>query len=327
MATAKSAAVSSTEPLSDIWGLDRATLQQAFRLMQTARRLDDREVMLKRQNRIYFQISGAGHEAIQTAAGLALRPGHDWFYLYYRDRALALALGVTPEMMLLQSVGAAADPASGGRQMPSHWGSPELHIFTGSSPTGTQFLQAVGCAEAGRYLLPGADEVTLVDHRRGRDERGRVLGSDQCGLSRTAAGGVPGGGQRLRHLRAGGEADAGRQRIASCWPASRACCGWSATATISWRRTGRMREAVEYVAIGHGPALVHAHCIRPYSHSLSRRRALLQDRGRARCRSGARSRAHFPALADRGGPDGRGGLQADLPRSGRGDCRRSPSAC
>src|SRR6516162_8714719 len=123
-------------------GLDRDSLIRAFRLMYMARRIDDREILLKRQNRIFFQISGAGHEAVQVATGMILRPCHDWFYPYYRDRALALALGITAEEMLLGAVGAAEDPASGGRQMPSHWSSPELHIVTGSSPTGTQFVQA-----------------------------------------------------------------------------------------------------------------------------------------------------------------------------------------
>src|SRR5437763_8366420 len=130
--------------------------------MHTARSLDDREISLKRQNRIFFQISGAGHEAVQTAAGMLLKPGHDWIFPYYRDRALALTLGVTAEDMLLQAVGAARDPHSGGRQMPSHWSSPALNIVTSSSPTGTQFLHAVGCAQARQYGIGLPDEVTLV---------------------------------------------------------------------------------------------------------------------------------------------------------------------
>ncbi len=150
----------------------RDDLIRAFRLMYLSRRIDDREIVLKRQNKIYFQISGAGHEAIQTAAGMVTRAGHDWFFPYYRDRALCLALGVTAEDMLLQSVGSEADTASGGRQMPSHWSSPKLHIVSPSSATGTQFTPAVGCANAERYLDANSNAITLVSTGDGATSEG-----------------------------------------------------------------------------------------------------------------------------------------------------------
>jgi Pyruvate/2-oxoglutarate dehydrogenase complex, dehydrogenase (E1) component, eukaryotic type, alpha subunit len=166
-------------------GLSREDLLRAYRNMVTSRRIDDKEIQLKRQSRIFFQISGAGHEAVQTAIALHMRKGSDWLFPYYRDRAICLGLGVTPRDMFLQAFGAADDPASAGRQMPSHWGAAALRIFTTSSPTSTECLPGVGAAEAGRYLLreeasglagaiahAAADEVVVVTIGEGSTSEG-----------------------------------------------------------------------------------------------------------------------------------------------------------
>ncbi len=249
-------------------GLPADDLIRAFRLMHTSRRLDDREVALKRQNRIYFQISGAGHEAVQVAAGMALRSGYDWFYPYYRDRALCLTLGVTPREMLQQAVGAAADPASGGRQMPSHWGNRDLHVVSSSSPTGTQFSQAVGCAEASRYRDARGDEVTLVCSGEGATSEGEFW--EALNLASLAllpvlflvedngyAISVP-----IEAQTPGGSISALTASVPGLF--RQAVDGTDFPA--SYRA---MREAALYCREGRGPALVHARCIRPYSHSLS----------------------------------------------------------
>ena len=158
--------------MAEASGFKPVDLAQIFRIMRTSRRLDDREILLKRQDKIFFQISGAGHEAIGAAAGLVMRPGYDWFFLYYRDRALALSLGITAEEMLLGSVGAASDPASGGRQMPSHFADPAKNIALVSSCTGTQYLHALGCADALRHLYPGEDRIVLVSSGEGATSEG-----------------------------------------------------------------------------------------------------------------------------------------------------------
>jgi 2-oxoisovalerate dehydrogenase E1 component len=240
----------------------------AYRAMYMARRLDDKEVLLKRQNRIFFQISGAGHEAVQVAAGLVFRPAHDWFYLYYRDRALALMLGVTAEQMLLGSVGAADDPASGGRQMPSHWANRELNIVSRSSATGTQYLQAAGCAQAYRYLDPESDEVTLVCSGEGATSEGEFWEAMNTACLENLplvfliedngyAISVP-----VEKQTAGGNV----AQLVSGFPNLKRLEVDGTDVVASY---AALTEAVAYARERKGPALVHAQVTRPYSHSLS----------------------------------------------------------
>jgi 2-oxoisovalerate dehydrogenase E1 component len=268
-------------------GLDRESLLRMYRAMYLSRKMDDREIQLKRQNKTFFQISSAGHEAVTAAIGLLLRPGYDWFYPYYRDRALCLLLGVTPYEMLAQAVGAKDDPSSAGRQMPSHWGHPKYHIVSKSSPTGTQFLQAVGAAEASLYYaqFPKAleqakaaplgesmshysDEIVYVSGGDGATSEGEfweslntactkrlpllfLIEDNGYAISVPVEVQTPGGS--ISKLVRGFPG----LHVAEC------------DGTEPLESYAVCKEAVEYCRTRRGPALVHAHVTRPYSHSLS----------------------------------------------------------
>jgi 2-oxoisovalerate dehydrogenase E1 component len=257
-------------------GLSGEELLKAYRWIVLSRRIDDKEIQLKNQSQIFFQISGAGHEAILVAAGMVLRPGHDWFFPYYRDRALALVLGMTPYEMLLAAVGAKDDPASGGRMMPSHWSKPSLHIVNGSSATGTQCLHAAGCGEASKRLpLLGApppsvaeDEVTYVsigDGATGEGEFWEFINAI-CAQRLPVVCLVEDNGYAIscpaEYHTPGGDIS----RLVESFPHLEVIRVDGTDLIQSYRA---MREAVAYARARKGPALVHAKVIRPYSHSHS----------------------------------------------------------
>ena len=269
-------------------GLSRAQWIEFYRLMYLSRRTDDREIQLKKQQKIFFQLSGAGHEAVQVAAGMVLKAGYDWFFPYYRDRALCLTLGNTVEEQLLQSVGAADDPASGGRQMPSHWTSKRLNIVSPSSSTATQCLHAIGCAEAGRYfnhhpeaakkapedyrafkdVMFKGDEVTYVSIGEGSTSQGEFWES----LNTASNGKLPvlylveDNGYAISTPVEANTPGGNISRLVANFPNFHFAEIDGTDAVASY---AAMVEAVAYCRAGYGPALVHAHVVRPYSHSQS----------------------------------------------------------
>ncbi len=258
---------------------DEATLLGFYRTMVAARRTDDQEILLKRQNRIFFQISGAGHEGVQAGIAPHLRPGSDWFYLYYRDRALTLALGMTPYDHLLQAVGAESDPSSGGRQMPSHWGQRELRIASTSSPTGTQFLQAVGCAEAGMRAGRDArmrerleafvdDEIVLCTTGEGQTSEGEFWEAlnSACNMQLPVLFLVEDNGYAIsvpvEVNTPGGRISQVVRSFPNLYVEEFDGCDVIASYEAGARAVAHCRSR-------QGPALLHAHVIRPYSHSNS----------------------------------------------------------
>jgi 2-oxoisovalerate dehydrogenase E1 component len=269
-------------------GLTGQQLIDWYRIMYTSRRVDDREILLKRQQKVFFQISGAGHEAIGVAAAAALKTKYDWFFPYYRDRALCLALGATPYEMLMGAVGAADDPSSGGRQMPSHWAFKAFNVVTQSSATGTQILHAVGCAEAGRYFSqhPNAARKAEGDYRQFKDVQfqGDEITYVSLGDGTTSEG---------EFWEALNTASNKRLPVLFCVEDN----GYAISVPVEVQTSGgnisrlvsgfpnfhfeeidgtdpvvayaALKRAADHCRAGHGPAFVHAHVIRPYSHSLS----------------------------------------------------------
>jgi 2-oxoisovalerate dehydrogenase E1 component len=257
--------------------LTKADLTWFLKNVYLSRKTDDAEITMKKQNKAFFQISGAGHEGILSATAKVLKPKHDYFIPYYRDRALCIGLGVTPYEMLCQANGNTGDTASHGRQMPAHWGNVKLNIVSKSSCTGTQFLQACGVAEAGLHLkkmnlkdspVYNDHEIVYVSCGDGTTSQGEfweglttacvnklpvlfMVEDNGYAISTPTWIQTPGGSISVALANFPG------LKIFTC----DGNCPVDSYAT--------MVEVEKYMRAGNGPVLVHANVTRPYSHSLS----------------------------------------------------------
>src|SRR6202022_186578 len=263
-----------TRPVGKHRGIPVAELIEDYRLACISRFLDDREIALQKQSRVFFQISGAGHEALLLGLARRLRPAYDWFFPYYRDRALMLGLGVTPTQILLEAVGSADDPASAGRQMPCHWGYKWLNVVTQSSATGSQCISAVGCAEAARYIsrrphLPGCraegDELTYVSLGEGATSQGEFWESlnTACTLHLPVLYVIEDNGYAISVP----SSDQAPAPVAELVRGFRGLLVDKVDGRDYFAVRRRGARAIAHVRAGVGPALIHATVTRPYSHS------------------------------------------------------------
>ncbi|MDQ3373430.1 MAG: dehydrogenase E1 component subunit alpha/beta [Acidobacteriota bacterium] len=277
--SAKKTEANAAVQAKDYKGLDAKALVGIYRTMYTSRRVDDKEIQLKGQNKIFFQISGAGHEAMLVGAGLAMKPAYDWFFPYYRDRALLLQLGMTAQEMLFSAVGAEVDPNSHGRQMPSHWGHVRLNVPSQSSCTGTQALHAVGAAEASyrasivkelQDKVTGfkGDEVVYMSVGDGTTSEGEWWEAlnTACNLKLPVIFVVEDNGYAISTPVEVGTAGGDISKLVAGFPNLfiQKCDGTNALESYE-----TFKRAVDFCRARKGAAFVHAKVIRPYSHSLS----------------------------------------------------------
>lgn len=260
--------------------MDKSLLVDMYKNSYLSRKLDDAEISMKKQSKAFFQISGAGHEGILSAVTKVLKPKYDFFIPYYRDRALCTGLGVTAYEMLCQANGNIGDTASHGRQMPAHWGNVNLNIINKSSCTGTQFLQGVGIAEAGKFLEKMAkdgvdhslsyhsDEIVYVSCGDGTTSQGEFWE----GITTACVNKLP----VLFMVEDNGFAISVPTFVQTPSGSISKALGnfpgltiFECDGTCPIDSYATMKQAEKHLRSGRGPVLVHAHVTRPYSHSLS----------------------------------------------------------